>query len=164
MIVLHWKRRLDSKIASHHENYSIGTNCWKEEVNFLGVPNHREFRSKEFAIMFSEIGIEFYVGWKNWFREGVVPQNEALQAPSCFVFAWGIVFCLPRPAASLLARFPLAAQGCFSEMGESAPLRLDGGSCVSPGWAEDELPWGLAGCVLAARTSTYALFSDLQQA
>lgn len=27
VIVLHWKRRLDSKIASHHENYSIGTNC-----------------------------------------------------------------------------------------------------------------------------------------
>ena len=48
--------------------------------------------------MFSQIGIEFYVGLKNWFREGVVPQNEAL------------------PDSLQLAQDPLQTQGSPSPL------------------------------------------------
>lgn len=73
----------------------------KEGVNFLGIPNHKEFGLKEFAILFSQIGIEFYIGLKNWFREGVVPQNEALPGSLLLCFCLGHCFLFAKTSCFL---------------------------------------------------------------
>lgn len=60
---------------------------------------------------------------------------KLFQAPSYFVFAWGIISCLPRPAASSLARFPFSGPGLLLWCRGICPSEVGAGSCVSPGWA-----------------------------
>lgn len=72
---------------------------------------------------------------KNWLREGGLLRMNLFQDPSCFVFAWGIIFCLPRPAASSLARLPFSGSELPLWCGGICPSELGQGSCVSPGWA-----------------------------
>lgn len=64
---------------------------------------------------------------------------KLFQAPSCFVFAWGIVFVCQDQLLPCWPGFHLAAQGCFSDVGEFAPLWLDGAAvCLQAGrggWA-----------------------------
>ena len=111
--------------------------------------------------MFSQIGIEFYVGLKNWFREGVVPQNEALPGSLLLCFCLGHCFLFAKTSCFLAGQVSiLQPRAAFLKWGNLPLWGWTGQLCVPRLGEEDELPWGLAGCILATVLSLCSLLGS----
>lgn len=133
----------------------------KERTSFLGISNHREFRLKEFVLVFSLNRLRIWYWTKKLVEGGSGSSECSFSRLPLALFLPGALFFVcqdqPLPCWPGSAQRPRAA----SVMWGNSPLwGWTGQLCVPRLGEEDELPRGLAGCVLAAVLTPWSLLGS----